>query len=320
MELNEHCLLDELEALRREINWELAMPTEINDLISTANAWNFDCSDSSSLPFSLPIDHQDFGYLLAGEDDYSFSGGQFTAAPSTGDSMSYTTFETTPGGFGRCPVMEEEDEIPNLEVLGSCKMEPAYSPEIAPVFNAGGTCDFGQKIVGSASKKLQGKPSKNLMAERRRRKRLNDRLSMLRSIVPKISKMDRTAILADSIDYVKELLEKINHLQREIEMANPSKLESTGILRAENPSEYLVRNAPKFNVERREGDTRIEICCAAKPGLLLSTVHTLEALGLDIQQCVISCFNDFAIQASCSEARLNQILLTNRAMFKLIFL
>lgn len=48
-------------------------------------------------------------------------------------------------------------------------------------------------------------------------------------------------------------------------------------------------------------DTRIEICCAGKPGLLLSTVTTLEALGLEIQQCVISCFNDFAMQASCSE-------------------
>ncbi|KAL4333254.1 hypothetical protein GQ457_07G005200 [Hibiscus cannabinus] len=42
--------------------------------------------------------------------------------------------------------------------------------------------------VGKANK-LQGQPSKNLMAERRRRKRLNDRLSMLRSIVPKISKV-----------------------------------------------------------------------------------------------------------------------------------
>ena len=55
-------------------------------------------------------------------------------------------------------------------------------------------------------------------------------------------------------------------------------------------------------MERRAGETGIEICCAAKPGLLLSTVQTLEALGLDIQHCVISCFNDFAIQASCSEA------------------
>lgn len=57
----------------------------------------------------------------------------------------------------------------------------------------------------------------------------------------------------------------------------------------------------QFEVERRNEDTRIKICCAAKPGLLLSTVKTLEALGLEIQQCVISCFNDFGMQASCSE-------------------
>ncbi|KAI4977152.1 hypothetical protein ZWY2020_050962 [Hordeum vulgare] len=65
----------------------------------------------------------------------------------------------------------------------------------------------------------------------------------------------------------------------------------------------LVRNAPKFEVERKEeeGDTRVEIYCAAKPGLLLSTVSTLDTLGLDIQKCVVSCFNDFAMHASCSE-------------------
>jgi len=56
----------------------------------------------------------------------------------------------------------------------------------------------------------------------------------------------------------------------------------------------------QFEVERTS-DTRVEICCAGKPGLLQSTVNTLEALGLEIQQCVISCFNDFTMQASCSE-------------------
>lgn len=58
----------------------------------------------------------------------------------------------------------------------------------------------------------------------------------------------------------------------------------------------------QFDVERRNRngtDTRIDICCAGKPGLLLSTLSTVEALGLHIHQCVISCFNDFAMQASC---------------------
>jgi hypothetical protein len=59
-----------------------------------------------------------------------------------------------------------------------------------------------------------------------------------------------------------------------------------------------------LDVERKEGaDTRVEIYCgaSARPGLLLSTVSTLDALGLDIQQCVVSCFNDFGMHASCSE-------------------
>lgn len=59
----------------------------------------------------------------------------------------------------------------------------------------------------------------------------------------------------------------------------------------------------QFQVERRNEDTRIDICCAGKPGLLLSTISTMEALGLEIEQCIISCFNDFAIQASCSEVQ-----------------
>ena len=57
----------------------------------------------------------------------------------------------------------------------------------------------------------------------------------------------------------------------------------------------------KFEVECKEEDTRVEIYCAAKPGLLLSMVSTLDTLSLNIQQCVVDCFNDFAMHASFSK-------------------
>ena len=40
-------------------------------------------------------------------------------------------------------------------------------------------------------------PSKNQMAERRRRKRLNYRLSMLHSVVPSMVKINRQSILEE---------------------------------------------------------------------------------------------------------------------------
>ncbi|XP_038998434.1 transcription factor bHLH93-like [Hibiscus syriacus] len=167
--------------------------------------------------------------------------------------------------------------------------------------------------------KLQGQPSKNLMAERRRRKRLNDRLSMLRSIVPKISKMDRTSILGDSIDYMKELIERVNKLQEEETKEGINQQILLSNFKEQKPNEALVRNSPKFEVERRDIDTRIDICCATKPGLLFSTVSTLEALGLEIQQCVISCFNDFSLKASCSEAAEQRAMISSKDLKQALF-
>ncbi|KAF3631130.1 Transcription factor bHLH93 [Capsicum annuum] len=191
--------------------------------------------------------------------------------------------------------------LDNLEVGHfACKLERTQSTEsttIAPIFNIGNSLCPEKK---AKTKKANGEPSKNLMAERRRRKRLNGRLSMLRSIVPKISNMYRTSILADTIEYTKELIEKINNLQQEMELG-PNQLSLMSIFKNEKPIEMFLRNSPKFNVERRNMDTIVEINCAGKSSLLLSTLAALDSSGLEPQQCVISCFNDFAMHASCSE-------------------
>lgn len=68
---------------------------------------------------------------------------------------------------------------------------------------------------------------------------------------------------------------------------------------------FFYPSVLQFEVDQRKVNTHIDICCSTKPGLLLSTVGTLEInLGLEIQQCVISCFGDFSLQASCSEVHI----------------
>ncbi|KAI4377552.1 hypothetical protein MLD38_015158 [Melastoma candidum] len=64
---------------------------------------------------------------------------------------------------------------------------------------------------------------KSVVFERNRRRKLNDRLYALRSVVPNISKMNKVSIIKDAIDYIQEMQEQERTIQREI-----ADLESTG--------------------------------------------------------------------------------------------
>ncbi|KAF9603704.1 hypothetical protein IFM89_037467 [Coptis chinensis] len=91
--------------------------------------------------------------------------------------------------------------------------------------NGGGSSSNANSTItggGDQKGKKKGPPAMNLMAERHSRKKLNDRLYMLWSVVPKISKTDGWSFYAwDVIEYLKELLQRINDLHNELESTTP---------------------------------------------------------------------------------------------------
>jgi len=197
MEFYDGDFIEELMALRRE-TYEITNPCqEENQFFSSTSNLSF---DQNSLPY-LPNSScsQQVPQSYNNNDHYSNTFNEIygslldeSSTPQILGSYYNNSIDTPFISQEDFPlsIMGEEDqsfldeELQSLELQTTCKMEPTQSLEMPVVFNTGNGMERKNR-----SKKLQGQPSKNLMAERRRRKRLNDRLSMLRAIVPKISKV-----------------------------------------------------------------------------------------------------------------------------------
>ncbi|XP_030473743.1 transcription factor MYC2-like [Syzygium oleosum] len=65
-------------------------------------------------------------------------------------------------------------------------------------------------------------PLSHVEAERQRREKMNQRFYALRSIVPNVSRMDKASLLADAVDYIKELRSQIDALESKLVKTEPS--------------------------------------------------------------------------------------------------
>lgn len=149
--------------------------------------------------------------------------------------------------------------------------------------------------------------SKNLHSERKRRKKLNDTLYTLRSVVPKISKMDKQSIVGDAISHVLDLQKKIQEIEGEIkglcssnegddDTQTPTDIKKPLEKRCTESSD-AKKSVDKFKVKHGKASEKkiVEICKAGKDGIyhvrieckkdagvLIDLTRALESIPLDI--------------------------------------
>lgn len=172
--------------------------------------------------------------------------------------------------------------------------------------------DDGDEIGG----KRKAPTSKNLMSERKRRKKLNERLYSLRALVPNISKMDKASIVSDAITHVQDLQKRVCEIQADIADLESQK-EGVGTLGsgAEDPrrNELIVRHQKRTKQEHRllelevsqmeEHIYHLRIHCKKSPGVLVQLTRALEALQLEILNANLSSVDDHILNTAVVELK-----------------
>ncbi|CAN6248034.1 unnamed protein product [Urochloa humidicola] len=93
--------------------------------------------------------------------------------------------------------------------MSNSSWAPAPAPEAVPAAADG-------KDAGKGAGDKAAAENKNIVMERDRRRKLNEKLYALRSVVPNITKMDKASIIKDAIEYIEKLQAEERRMLQEV--------------------------------------------------------------------------------------------------------
>ncbi|XP_065010045.1 transcription factor BHLH42-like isoform X3 [Musa acuminata AAA Group] len=175
-------------------------------------------------------------------------------------------------------------------------------------------CKLGDGRDGEGGNKLQKCATQeevsanHVLAERRRREKLNERFMVLRSLVPFVTKMDKASILGDTIEYIEQLRRRIQDLEGRNRQQSAKRQCGSQVgnckldvqrrvgLSADKRKLQVLEGSngmatTSVHVSMAEADALLELHCPCRDGLLLDIMQTLHELGLEVSSLQCSSTN-----------------------------
>ncbi|KAM7468653.1 hypothetical protein LguiB_016215 [Lonicera macranthoides] len=227
---------------------------------------------------------------------------------------------TYPSFEGSSPASTLSDEHPSLK-SGSAPLSQDTSPtqsiekpkcnvKISPKRRsesvlgcANGPIDHKDNRKVKQKTEREQYQSKNLITERNRRNRIKDGLFALRALVPKITKMDRAAILGDAIDYIDELQNSVKKFEDELrEMSEEDSNKNNAELEVPEQKGTCVGSkqmeVQMVQVEVNQIGTRcflLKLICNQKRGGFTRLMEAINSLGLKVIDANVTTSNGMVL-------------------------
>ncbi|KAM0876167.1 hypothetical protein ACQ4PT_036336 [Festuca glaucescens] len=150
-----------------------------------------------------------------------------------------------------------------------------------------------------------GNAQEHVIAERKRREKLQQQFVSLATIVPGLKKTDKISLLGGTIEYVKQLEEKVKALEEEgarrssestvfeskcsISAADSDAAGPSGSGTGDGDGEY---SSPAVEASIRGNTVLLKICCKERRGVLVMVLSELENQGLSIINTNVVPFTD----------------------------
>ncbi|KAM3316303.1 hypothetical protein ACQJBY_034438 [Aegilops geniculata] len=232
--------------------------------------------------------------------------------------MAIPTF--SPSRSSKFPSFGGSSSLPNLPFgsatvkneLGQPSPPPSsnflsFGPGQASTLNfSGGACWQRDGVQGTmqqlqAPERRGRAPQEHVIAERKRREKLQQQFVSLATIVPGLRKTDKLSLLGSTIDYVKQLEEKVKALEQGSRRSSESMVfdskccisapdnDAAGLSVSGSGSGY---SSPDIETSIRGNTVLLNICCKERRGVLVMILSELENQGLSIINTNVIPFTD----------------------------